>query len=312
MKCVQISILARISGNVNADENVGNRITIKKMYDSEGNTYPFVSARAIKYAIRMKLKEMGFSIDPFYLSDSQLIDSGKPWEFVDNDLFGYLVPSEDGSKRRTAPVSISYFKALRNTNISTDFAGRFPREDTGTNKSSNKDSKNVNPNIFEIEVADIIGKFNIIMYDYIGKPSKFDKEEWEIQITEEERRKRISSLLRILLIERFVLPRRTNSLNIPEYYYALVSLSKSPLPVYDYLNYQVLNNGMPELDYERIKDLVDFLSLFDKNEKPKIYLIDYTGKLDITQLSNIIKGNIEVIEINRIGKLIDDATNWLL
>ncbi|MEM5820856.1 MAG: type I-B CRISPR-associated protein Cas7/Cst2/DevR, partial [Candidatus Aenigmatarchaeota archaeon] len=222
MKVVQISILARVYGNVNADETVGNRITIKKMYDGEGNIYPFISARAIKFAIRKRLEEKGFKIDPFYLQNNMLEDSGKPWEYVDNDLFGYMKPNE--RKRRTAPVAISYFKALRNTTISTEFGARFPRQE-GTN-----------PAPFEIEVADIIGKLNVLIYDYIGRESVLDNEKWEAPINEDERKKRIKALLEILLIERFVLPKRTNSLNIPEYYYALlVQSEKGPLPIYQYL-----------------------------------------------------------------------------
>ena len=292
MKSVQISILARVSGNVNADEVIGNRITIKKMYDSDGNVYPFVSARAIKYAIRMALKDKGFKIDPLGQSGEQWVDSGKPWEYVDNDLFGYMVPKGgETAKRRTAPIAISYFKALRNTNINTDFGGRFPRQEG-------------NPNIFEVEVADIIGRLNVLMYDYIGRPSSFDNEKWEMQITEEERKRRIRAFLEILLIERFVLPRRTNSLNVPEYYYALVSLSKNPLPIYQYLDYTVLEDGIPKLDTNKIKELVDLIE--NLNEKPKLYLIDYTGKLD-----NIDINTINLIKGTKIKELIDEITNWL-
>ncbi|MEM2319914.1 MAG: hypothetical protein QXQ63_04130 [Candidatus Bathyarchaeia archaeon] len=63
MKVAQISVLARVSGNVNADEVIGTRVTLKKMYSSSGDVLPFVSARAIKYAIRHALKDVGFDVD---------------------------------------------------------------------------------------------------------------------------------------------------------------------------------------------------------------------------------------------------------
>ncbi|RLG16583.1 hypothetical protein DRN69_00540 [Candidatus Pacearchaeota archaeon] len=56
MHNVQISILGKVSGNVNADEVIGTRVTLKKMYSSSGEVLPFVSARAVKYAIRQALK----------------------------------------------------------------------------------------------------------------------------------------------------------------------------------------------------------------------------------------------------------------
>ncbi len=266
MKCVQISILARIYGNVNADETIGNRITIKKMYDEQGNIYPFVSARAIKYAIRQRLREKGFEIDPFYKEGEQLKDSGKPWKYVDNDIFGYLVPQkgQEKSRRRTAPVSISYFKSIRNTPISTDFAGRFPRE-------------NGSPNIFEVEVADIIGRINVLMYEYIGRPSKYDNEEWENTISEEERRRRIEAFLEILLIERFVLPKRANSLNIPEYFFATIVLSESgPLPIYDFIDYKIVD-GKIVADIDLLKNLIELLK--NVNTKKSVHIIDYKDSI---------------------------------
>jgi len=296
MRCVQISILARISGNVNADEVVGNRITIKKMYDGEGNVYPFVSARAIKYAIRQKLAERGFKIDPLNLMGEQWIDSGKPWEYVDNDLFGYMVPERGrtgGGKRRTAPVAISYFKALRHTNISTEFGARFPRGEG-------------NPNPFEIEVADIIGRLNVLMYDYIGRESQYDREKWDIKITEEERKKRIRAFLEILLVERFVLPRRTNSLNIPEYYYALVSLSPTPLPLYQYLDYKIIRDGIPTLDEDKLKALQNLINTLQN--KPEMYLIDYVGTLQYEKIPNT---EIKVVKLEKLNELINKIVDWL-
>ncbi len=298
MKCVQISILAKIYGNVNADESIGNRITIKKMYDEHGNVYPFISARAIKFAIRQRLKEKGFKIDPFYREKDQLKDHGKPWEYVDNDIFGYLVPQrgkgKGQDKKRTAPVAISYFKSIRNTPISTDFGARFPREE-GT------------PNIFEVEVAEIIGRLNVLIYEYIGRPSKYDNEVWDKTITETERKKRIEALLDILLLERFVLPKRANSLNIPEYYFAVILLSESgALPIYDYIDYKMEDNRIVA-DIELLKNLIDLL----KNIKTKtlLYIIDYKESIPKNVQKELIPA--KVYGKGEIRKLIEYIREWL-
>lgn len=300
MKCIQISILGRIYGNVNADEAIGTRTTIKKMYDSEGNIYPFVSARAIKFAIRQKLKEKfgEEAIDPLKNQSEQWLDSGEPWKYVDNDLFGYLVPTggKNFGKRRSAPVSISYFKAIKNTPVNTDFGIRAPRSEG-------------NPNIFEVEVADIIGKLNVLINEYIGKPSPYDNEKWEKELPSEERKKRLKTLLEILLIDRFVLPRKTNSLNIPEYYYALISFSENPLPIYQYLDFDVIENNIPKIDLKKLNTLLSLVSNLDK--KPILYIIDYTGSLQENEIT-LNNCKIQVKKPSELSKLIEELANNLI
>src|SRR5215469_2761771 len=111
------------------------------MYSSDGEVLPFVSARAIKFAIRQAFKEnfKDFKIDPFRedpeaTEQLRLMDSGGPFQFIDNDLFGYMMtkgrtPGQPGEAyKRYSPIAISYFKALRDTPIKSEFAARFPRD----------------------------------------------------------------------------------------------------------------------------------------------------------------------------------------
>lgn len=298
-KVVQISIVARISGNVNADEVIGTRITLKKMYSSSGEVLPFVSARAIKFAIREALIQKGFKIDPLVHNPQaqetlRLSDSGNPIEFIDNDLFGYMVTEGRGrtARRRHAPISISYFKALKDTPIKSEIGGRFPRRFV-----EYKNKEDVAPVPFEIEVAEFIGKVNCIMYDYIGKfkEEELDKNSKEKLIKEEkegitfyklddnERKRRIRAFLEVFLTPQYVLPRRTNSLNIPEYIAALISLSeRGPIPIFQYLTYNFDKNSV---DDKAIKQLINREEIRILN--PKLYFIDYLGNYDL--LPNEIK-----------------------
>ncbi|MCS6768379.1 MAG: type I-B CRISPR-associated protein Cas7/Cst2/DevR, partial [Candidatus Nitrosocaldus sp.] len=209
MKVIQISILGKISGNVNADEVIGTRATLKKMYTSTGEVLPFVSARAVKYAIRQALKDHGFEIDPLNeepkaTNSLRLADSGRPDKYIDNDLFGYMLTSKDDEKgrayRRHAPIAISYFKALRDTPIKSEFAARFPR-------SGEKES---NPVPFEVEVAEFIGRLNILIYEYIGDFTKSTSRLSDVsdKLDESERKNRLSKFLDVLLTPSYVLPRR--------------------------------------------------------------------------------------------------------
>jgi len=294
-RVVQISIIGKVAGNVNADEVVGTRVTLKKMYSSAGEVLPFVSARAIKFAIRKALKERGFKVDPFIINEQaeetlRLSDSANPVEFVDNDLFGYMrtIGREAGALRRQAPIAISYFKALKDTPIKAEFGARFSRSWS---------EKEEPPAPFEIEVAEFIGKVNCIMYDYIGDFSqdkriaesllkkvknKGNKEYIENflrnvpeKLSEEERKNRIRAFAEIFLTPSYVLPRRTNSLNIPEYFASLIVMSeKGPLPVFQYLDW---NFEKGELDSEKLKQLVARKEIIGSANK--ILLIDYMNKL---------------------------------
>jgi len=271
-KTVQISIIARICGNVNADEVIGTRVTLKKMYSTTGEVLPFVSPRAIKYAIRQALSERGYQIDPFIedpeaVEALRLSDSGRPDKYIDNDLFGYMVTRgrKEQARRRQAPVSFSYLKALKDTSIVAEFAARFPRK-IGTGS---------NPVPFEVEVADFIGKLNCLMYDYIGDFRKDKKQEGAPKdlpetLSPEELKRRLEDFLEVLLTPSYVLPRRTNSLNIPEYYVALITLSRGALPIYQYLDYDLENETV---SIEKLNDLLN-LNAFGAGTA-EAFLIDY-------------------------------------
>ena len=291
-KVIQISVLTRIEGNVNADEVIGTRITIKKMYSPIGEVLPFVSARAIKYSIRQALKERGYEIDQFQVEkirkERRLKDSGDPERFIDNDLFGYMVPvREELANRRQAPVALSYLKALRDTPIKTDFAGRFPREET----------KGESPLPYEIEVADFIGRLNCIIYDYVGDFTKDIIIEKESKIHGkvlplDERRKRLRDFLEIFLTPSYTLPRRTNSLNIPEYHVALVTLSRlGVVPVFQYLDYDFERKTLNEEKLNLMVSRADISrKIADKNLE--FLIVDYHGIVNELP-SNITKVSVD-------------------
>jgi CRISPR-associated protein Cst2 len=309
-KVVQISILAKISGNVNADEVIGTRVTLKKMYSSTGEVLPFVSARAIKFAIRNALKEKGFEVDPFYVHPEakeglRLADSAKPHIYVDNDLFGYMrTIGGERSLKRQAPIGISYLKALKDTPVKAEFAARFPRP-WGEEES---------PAPFEVEVAEFIGRVNCIMYDYIGnfrqdrkiaesigeevKEAKLFLQEVPEELPQDERKKRIKAFTEVFLTPTYVLPRRTNSLNIPEYISSIIVLSeKEPLPIYQYMNFDFNSNNVD------IKSLEIMMKRDEiKKSSAKVFLVDY-----FDNIQSIPQG----IEKVSVSQAIEEIVNFL-
>jgi len=294
-RVVQISIIGKVQGNVNADEVIGTRITLKKMYSSTGEVLPFVSARAIKFAIRKALKEKGFEIDPLEenpeaVETLRLADSGRPEKYIDNDLFGYMtVRRGEVAVRRQAPIALSYFKALKDTPIKAEFAARFPR-------SVEKES---NPVPFEVEVAEFVGKLNCLIYDYIGdftedkKQPKAPKDLPE-KLDDKERERRIRGFLEVLLTPSYVLPRRTNSLNIPEYFGALIALSnKGPVPIYQYMDFDFELNKINEEKLKLLtsrKELENVPMFFIDYENTDIQLPEKIQKVTITEaIDKILK-----------------------
>jgi CRISPR-associated protein Cst2 len=235
-RIAQIAILCNVPfGLANADWTQGQRIMMKKFTDPWGRgIIPFISPRAVKYAIRQALRERGYEIDPFQLRDVQgnirSLDTGDPIKYVDNDLFGFMAAEEKGkqARRRQGPVAIGYLTSMKPLpDISTDLGLRSPR------------SPDQPPMITETEVATFPAKLRAAVYDYVGvwEGTEGEVKKGEKFIDEKERRRRIRDLLDILLTPSYVLPRRSASLSVPEYIIGLASLSSNGIrPIYQYLS----------------------------------------------------------------------------
>ncbi|MBE3577938.1 MAG: type I-B CRISPR-associated protein Cas7/Cst2/DevR [Limnochordales bacterium] len=107
-KAIAIGYLVKVSaGNVNASHVEGNVMVTKKVTLPDGTTLPYISGQALRRMLRDRLEELGFSLsDPFaQVSGQEVTPPVRPWEFIDEDLFGYLDPS--GGRRRTSPVRVS-------------------------------------------------------------------------------------------------------------------------------------------------------------------------------------------------------------
>jgi CRISPR-associated protein Cst2 len=92
---------------VNASHTEGNVVVAKKVTLPDGTTVPYISGQAIRRMLRDRLEELGYPLsEPFATVNGQEVTPPvRPWEFIDEDLFGYLDPS--GGRRRTSPVRVS-------------------------------------------------------------------------------------------------------------------------------------------------------------------------------------------------------------
>jgi len=108
MKALSIGYLSRVSvGNVNASHTEGNVMVTKKVTLPDGSTLPYISGQAVRRMLRDRLEDLGFTLsEPFsQVSGQEVNPPVRPWEFIDEDLFGYLDAS--GGRRRTSPVRTS-------------------------------------------------------------------------------------------------------------------------------------------------------------------------------------------------------------
>jgi len=107
-KAIVIGYLAKVSAaNVNASHTEGNVVVAKKVTLPDGSTIPYISGQAVRRMLRDRLEELGYPLsEPFaQVSGQEVTPPVRPWEFADEDLFGYLDPS--GGRRRTSPVRVS-------------------------------------------------------------------------------------------------------------------------------------------------------------------------------------------------------------
>jgi CRISPR-associated protein Cst2 len=315
-----ISLILRVTGNVNADAGIGTRIPIKKIITWNQEVRPFVSARCIRRCIRERLYEKGFAIDPLQLigkGEKQLGDIGDPVAYVDDDLFGFLVPEEE-ALRRSSPIKISHLIALRHSEVKVEFAGRFPRDFLPKGEKGY-------PAPFEIEVADWLGKLNVIVTDRIGRfsddelkkakakeeykdilePKKDEKNNNVWELKKDERKKRLFEFLKILLWEGWTFPRSSQGSTSPEYYYAVIALTDKFTPIFGYvditdegtLNDELINNAkliyysmlskLIVIDYKNAKY---YKYVFNKQNEQKSEPAEEksSGALDSESMNNII------------------------
>jgi len=194
-KSFVIGYLAKVSAaNVNASHTEGNVVVAKKVTLPDGSTIPYISGQAIRRMLRDRLEELGYPLsEPFaQVSGQEVTPPVRPWEFVDEDLFGYLDPS--GGRRRTSPVRVSAA------------VGLFPFQgdrDLGT-RSFERFGKAMEAggNMFETELyANLFKGTILIELDRVGvfRPLEIGQDA-EQRLPADERRRRLQTLLEALNI----------------------------------------------------------------------------------------------------------------
>ena len=194
-KALVIGYLAKVSAaNVNASHTEGNVVVAKKVTLPDGSMIPYISGQAVRRMLRDRLEELGYPLsEPFaQVSGQEVTPPVRPWEFVDEDLFGYLDPS--GGRRRTSPVRVSPAVGLFPFQGDRDLGTRsFERFGQAMAAGGNMFETELYANLFKGTILVELDRVGVFRPLEIGESS-------ERTLPADERRKRLQTLLEALNI----------------------------------------------------------------------------------------------------------------
>lgn len=158
---ITITFLAKVSfASLNgSDKDVDNINPIKKITLANGEQLPYMSAQALRRALRDRLEEMGESISVVTKGAGKAPSTteSNPEKNIDDDLFGYMDAS--GKHQRTSPVRVDAMVAQSRYQGDLDFGTNYQAKDVGGD-----------PNIFESEIHSGIYRGTIMIeLDRIGQ-----------------------------------------------------------------------------------------------------------------------------------------------
>lgn len=198
-KAISIGYLFKVSaGNVNASHTEGNVMVAKKVTLPDGSAIPYISGQALRRMLRDRLEDLGWRLsEPFcQVSGQEVTPPVRPWEFIDEDLFGYLDPS--GGRRRTSPVRVSAAIGLFSYQGDRDLGTRsFEKFGQAMSEGGNMFETEIYANLFRgvilIEL-DRIGTFTALEVSEKEIPKDIFRKDGRFKLSNEEKRKRIEAL----------------------------------------------------------------------------------------------------------------------
>ncbi len=163
-----------------ADKEVDNINPIKKLTLANGAELPYVSAQALRRAMRDRLNDMGWTLSPIQEASAKKgapKTQIRPVEFIDDDLFGYMdaAPSKEEKGKgtstvRTSPIRVEALVALSDYKGDLDYATNYMGKGV-----KNEKGEEIQPNIFETEIHSGIYRGTILIeLDRIGAGQGFE------------------------------------------------------------------------------------------------------------------------------------------
>lgn len=175
-KALTITYLTAVSfASLNGSDKEADNISNIKKITRETDQYPYVSAQAVRRALRDQLAVMGKSLSEGVaatIKKGAATTQQDPEKYIDDDLFGYMGTEEakEGKKgkstKRTSPVRVSPLMSLHKYEGDLDFATNFMGVEAGGD-----------PNIFETEIHSGLYRGTILIeLDRVGCGEGFEKD----------------------------------------------------------------------------------------------------------------------------------------
>jgi len=183
-------------GNVNAGWTEGVVQVLKKVELPDGTARPYISGQALRRYLRDTLRELP-EVKPGEVSPlveqadpkAPVTTEGKPKQYIDDDLFGFMRAVRGGTKRRESPLRVAPAYGLFPYRGDRDLGTRSAVEVRGEAEAGGS--------IFETEITNNVFRTTILLeLDRIGRWKKFesaDGDEGELPL--DERRRRAALLL---------------------------------------------------------------------------------------------------------------------
>lgn len=174
-KALTVTYLTPVSfASLNGSDKEADNISNIKKITRETDQFPYVSAQAVRRALRDQLAVLGRSLSEGVtatIKKGAATTQQDPAKFIDDDLFGFMGTEEakEGkkgkSKTRTSPVRVSPLISLQRYEGDLDFATNFMGVEAGGD-----------PNIFETEIHSGIYRGTILIeLDRVGCGEGFEK-----------------------------------------------------------------------------------------------------------------------------------------
>ena len=189
-KSLTITYLTLVSfGSLNGSDKEADNISSIKKITRDTEQFPYVSAQAIRRALRDQLAVMGRTLSEGVaatIKKGAATTEQDPEKYIDDDLFGYMGTEEakegkkGASRKRTSPVRVSPLVSLHKYEGDLDFATNFMGVEAGGD-----------PNIFETEIHSGLYRGTILIeLDRVGCGEGFTKE-----LSNSEKFERVKDLL---------------------------------------------------------------------------------------------------------------------
>lgn len=185
--------------SANYGEGYNNITTLKKLTRGDGNTYTYISRQAIRYNIVEQMKWDNTPVEAIGTGEKKVIQFSPDATIVDYpeiDLFGYMkTKAKDGAETRNAVVRISNAISLEEFEADTDFLTNMglAKRTTANNSIAQSD---MHKSYYAYTIAIDLDKIGI---------------DGEIEIPEEEKKKRVKELLKtVQYLYRDIKGRREN------------------------------------------------------------------------------------------------------